>query len=330
MIAFRNSVCLAVAVSFLFWTGPSLAAPPAAPVKLEPRKKAEPGKFLRIKRDAKGNPVALETATVRYVPSEGDSGAVVDLIGVVHIGEQGYYEALNKQFEQYDALLYELVAPEGTRVPKGSKREKSNPVALLQDLMKTVLDLESQMEHIDYTRKNFVHADLSPEKMAEAIRERGDDAFTLTFSIVADLMRQQNLAEMKRQKGPADRKEGKKIEDELDLLTLLLDPNAPVKLKRLLAEQFEVAGGDPGLGPTLNTILVADRNKAAMQVFQKELARGKKKIGIFYGAAHMPDFEKRLREEFGLKKESEAWLTAWDLRQRRGGGLEQLFKMLDR
>ena len=46
---------------------------------------------------------------------------VVDLIGAVHVGEKAYYEALNKQFEDYDAVLYELVAPEGTRVPKGAK-----------------------------------------------------------------------------------------------------------------------------------------------------------------------------------------------------------------
>ena len=49
------------------------------------------------------------------------SGFVVDLIGAVHVGEKSYYEALDKQFEDYDAVLYELVAPEGTRVPKGSK-----------------------------------------------------------------------------------------------------------------------------------------------------------------------------------------------------------------
>ena len=68
------------------------------------------------------------------------------------------------------------------------------------------------------------------------------------------------------------------------------------------------------LGPTITRILVADRNQAALKVFQKELAQGKKKIGILYGAAHMPDFEKRLREDFGLKRAGEQWLTAWDLR----------------
>ena len=37
----------------------------------------------------------------------------IDLIGAVHIGEKAYYDKLNKEFEQYDVLLYELVAPEG-------------------------------------------------------------------------------------------------------------------------------------------------------------------------------------------------------------------------
>jgi hypothetical protein len=50
-----------------------------------------------------------------------------------------------------------------------------------------------------------------------------------------------------------------------------------------------------------------------MKVFQKELAKGKKKIAIFYGAGHMPDFEKRLRLDFGMEKKSVQWLEAWDL-----------------
>ena len=37
----------------------------------------------------------------------------VDLIGAVHIGDVAYYAAAQRRFEQYDALLYELVAPKG-------------------------------------------------------------------------------------------------------------------------------------------------------------------------------------------------------------------------
>jgi len=37
-------------------------------------------------------------------------------------------------------------------------------------------------------------------------------------------------------------------------------------------------------------------------VLQKEIAAGKKKIAIFYGAGHMPDFLKKLHDEFGLAR----------------------------
>ena len=38
------------------------------------------------------------------------------------------------------------------------------------------------------------------------------------------------------------------------------------------------------------------------------------KIAIFYGAGHMPDIEKRLIADFGMKHDGERWLEAWNLR----------------
>ena len=75
--------------------------------------------FIRIQRNENRDPVALQTAIAKYVPAGGEKGAEIDLVAVVHIGEQAYYERLNKEFEKYDALLYELVAPEGNKPPKG-------------------------------------------------------------------------------------------------------------------------------------------------------------------------------------------------------------------
>jgi hypothetical protein len=301
---------------------PLLGDDPAPQKKLEARK-TTPGKFIRLKRDAKGGPLALETAIVRYKPASGEGDLVVDLIGVVHVADRPYYQKLNESFEQYDALLYELVAPQGTKIPKGGKREGGNPLALIQGLMKNVLDLDSQLEHIDYTQKNFVHADLSPEQMAEAMRKRGDTPLTVILSAAADMLRQQNLQEQKKQAAPAQE------EPEFDPLALLLDPDRAVKLKRMMAQQFEeLESPEGGFGNTINTILVADRNKAALKVFQTELAKGKKKIGIFYGAAHMPDFEKRLQEEFGLKRVSEQWLTAWNLKPKKNAVNDLLQRLL--
>jgi hypothetical protein len=314
-----------LAVMFLTYGAPLLAEPPA--VENKPGlKKPAPSKFIRLQRNDQDEPAALETATVRYVPASGEGNLVVDLVSVVHVADGDYYEKLNKQLDQYDVVLYELVAAPGTRVPKGGKRKIDNPIALLQMITKSLLQLESQTEQIDYTRKHFVHADLSPAQMAEAIRKRGDDGVTLALSFAADMLRQQNLRDMHKPKGAA------KQHEDIDILSLLSDPDGPVKLKRLLAEQLEnLASPEGSLGTTVHTILVSDRNEAALKVFQKELAKGKKKIAIFYGAAHMPDFEKRLREDFGLKRDREQWLTAWDLRASKKGGARILdfLKLLD-
>jgi len=302
-------------LQFLF--APTSQAQSPQPTKKPTVQKATPTQFIRLQRDEKKQPVALETAIVRYVPVGGKGDLEVDLVGAVHIGDKDYYKRLNKQFQQYDVVLYELVAQPGTVIPKGG-RKKDDPLSLIMQVVKMVLDLELQTERIDYTKKNFVHADLSPEQMAEAIQKRGDDPVTLILGFTADMLRQMNAREQAEKnqpptKGtpPAANASGS---EDLDIFSLILDQDGPKKLKRMLAEQLaNIESPTSGLGPTLNNILIADRNEAAMKVFQKELAQGKKKIAIFYGAGHMADFEKRLRLDFGLEKKNVQWLEAWDL-----------------
>ena len=226
-------------------------------------------------------------------------GVEIDLVAVVHIGEKAYYERLNKEFEKYDAVLYELVAPEGNKPPKGGEKKSDNPVAMLQQGMKLFLRLEHQLEVVDYQKANFIHADLSPEGMKKAMKERGDDQTTIVLGVIADFLRKKNL--------DADKPEPQAPDISL---SDLLNPN---KFKRMMAQQFEDAGGDVSLGGTINRLLVEDRNKACIKVLQQQLTAGKKKIAIFYGAAHMPDFDKRLKEDFGMKRTESEWITAWNL-----------------
>src|SRR6266481_9768091 len=288
-------------LQFLF--APALQAQSPQPTKKPTVQKATPTQFIRLQRDDKKEPVALETALVRYVPVGGKGDLEVDMVGAVHIGDKEYYKKLNKQFQQYDVVLYELVAQPGTIIPKGG-RKKDDPLSLIMQVVKMVLDLELQTERIAYTEKNFVHADLSPEQMAEAIQKRGDDGMTLILGFAADLLRQENLRELQAKQQPKPPVANAPGSEDLDIFSLLLDPDGPVKLKRMLAEQLQNLEGAAGLGQTLNNILISDRNEAALKVFQKELAKGKKKIAIFYGAGHMPDFEKRLRLDFGLERKS--------------------------
>ena len=263
------------------------------------------GSYIRLVRNSEGEPSALETATVRFVSDR--SGLIVDLIGVVHVGDKKYYQSFNQSFKQYDVLLYELVAPEGTRVPKGGRSTSANPIAMLHGIAQSMLGLSSQLDHVDYTPDNFVHADMSPEDMANALKKRGQTPMSFGLRALADLMDQATKrAEEMEARGES--------EDAVDFLSMLTDKNAGTKMKLQMAEQFgEMNSPDSALGATINQLIVKDRNSAAMKVFQRELAAGHKKIGIFYGAAHMPDFEKRLVDDFGLRREITNWQPAWDL-----------------
>lgn len=269
----------------------------------------EKTQFLRVVKDRNGEPISMQTAITRYRPKQG--ALVVDLIGAVHVGEADYYEQLNRQFEVYDVVLYELVAPAGTRVPAGGRRARApqgplDLVAWMQSQTKSSLGLESQLEKINYQKSNLLHADMSPADISKKMAERGDSALTIGLSAMSEILRQQNMATQS-----ADNQDMMNEFANEGIFELL---NNPLKLKRMMASQFADSGVmEKGLGQTLNQLLITDRNEAAVKVLQKEIAAGTKKIAIFYGAAHMPDFEEQLTADFGLNKSKQVWVDAWDL-----------------
>jgi hypothetical protein len=259
------------------------------------------GKYLRMVRDAQGDPTALESAIVRFSPPEaGPAGPTVDLVSAVHVADGAYYEKLNELFADYDAVLYELVAPQGTRVPRGGPQGSTNPVTGLQTGMTRLLELEFQLAEIDYQRDNMVHADMSPEQFRESMQRRGETVTTM-------FMRMLGYAMARQSQDAANNTDAK-------LLMALLDPDRANALKSVMAEQFEDMDGMLGFfdGPDGSTI-ITERNRVAMNVLREQIDAGKKKIAIFYGAGHMPNFERRLEDELGMERGDARWLTAWDL-----------------
>jgi hypothetical protein len=261
--------------------------------------------YIRVTRDDHGNPLALETSVVRLVPQGNEHpGLAVDLISAVHVADKGYYEALNKRFADYDVVLYELVAPEGTVVPKGGLERNRNALSAVQNAMKDLLALEYQLSGVDYTAKNFVHADFSPDEFSKSMEAKGESFWTIFFRLMAAGMVQQASNPEKA--------------NELDLLMAMFDSDRALKLKRIMADQFS----DMGLivtafnGPEGST-LITERNKAALKVLAKEIEAGKKKIAIFYGGGHMPDMEPRAIADFHLKRDNQQWLEAWNLRDKK-------------
>lgn len=285
----------------------ALASAVASAASKEPAAAGSKTTFLRLARDDKDQPVSMETAIVRYkAQSPENKDVTIDLIGAVHIGEKSYYDKLNHEFEQYEALLYELVAPEGTRVPKGGGTGSGHPVALLQNGMKDMLELEHQLEYIDYHKDNFVHADMSPEAFSKSMEDRGESIWTMMFRMMGQQIAQQSKNTSRS--------------SEMDLLMALFDKNRALTLKRVMAEQFEdMDGAMASLEGPGGSTLITERNKVALKVLAEQIAAGKKRIGIFYGAGHMPDMEKRLVADLGAQRDAERWLVAWDLRSKDKG-----------
>jgi len=277
----------------------------------DPSDKKEPeqnkkSRFIRVVFDETDRPTVLQTATKRYVSSdEQNAGVVVDLIGAVHVGDLSYYERLNKDFTTYDALLYELIAPDGA---KPTNRESGNRSVLsgLQNTMKDVLQLEFQLDKIDYTPENFVHADMSPEQFVKTMRTRGETPMTMFLRLFKASAAQQR-------ERPAPQVSA------IQLLGALLDPeNGALFLKRIVAAELseadtflEAVNGEQG------STIITERNKVALDVLREQMEMGKKRVGIFYGSGHMRDFEERLIADFGLKLDSVRWYDAWDLKDKK-------------
>ena len=258
--------------------------------------------FVRLKRDENGKPATLQVAVVRHVPRDKDkdhSLEYVDLISAVYICEHDYYKLINFLFTRYDAVLYELVAPQGTRIPRGGN-EKKGIISGAQSWMRDVLGMGMQLEDVDYTLPHLVHADLSPSEFSERMDERNES--------VIGMIGKAGLAGMGR------RNTTRILLSEMRLLRNLMSGNRDLALKIFMAEQMvqSIKLGDAVEGKKGST-LVAERNKKALQVLRREIDAGKKKLAIFYGAAHMPDMSKRLMSEFDLVPASTVWLDAWKL-----------------
>jgi hypothetical protein len=258
--------------------------------------------FMRVtKPEGKKLPVSYDTAIAKFVDEKND--VQVDLVGAVHVGDNEYYAELNDIFKRYDAVLYELVAEEGTKPNiQTGKNESQSALSSLQSGMGSALALDFQLAHVDYSAKNTVHADLNPLEFAQRVSDRGD--------LIQILYRAMILG-VKKSGGEAQ-KEELKMQGRVMGAFFASDP--ALSLKRVLVvemmnqldEGIWVISGD-------GSAIITDRNAAALKVLNRELKNGKKKIAIFYGAAHLPELAKSLEKEFNMKYVGTDWVVAWDL-----------------
>lgn len=292
--------------TFLAALSALLAAVPAQQPDDAPDK--TPSDFVRFVEAGDGG--RLDTAVTRY--RKGD--VEVTFFAAVHIADAACYAALNDRFTACDALLYELVAAPDARPGKGEREGGFNPVSLLQRGLKTSLELAFQLDEIDYQAANFVHADMTPQEFAQSMSERGESMLSMMFDMMQQTARQQRERAAAAEDGAAGEDGGADAAKPFDVVGAFRSGEGRHLLRMTFGKQLEqvetmMAGGK-------GSTLLEGRNEKCLEVLQRELAAGRKRLGVYYGAAHFPHMERRLVEDFGFAKVGHEWLTAWDCRKR--------------
>lgn len=283
----------------------------------EPEKKVKEAEektdFIRVTEDEKS--VRLQTSVTRY---EKD-GVHVDLIGAVHVADKQYFTDLNTLFTKSEVLLFEMIG--GEKIKPGAALEdiaeegdgekdnlQFNLLGAMYNQMQKRLELAGQKELVDYSRQNFLHADLTAKEFTALQDKKGESILSFAFK---NAQKQQQA--MKEQE-----KAGKKIKQPstIQMLRALLTGNADLLKYNLV---HNLGNGDDQIAAFAgDSVIIGDRNIKCLEVMNAQIDAGKKNIGIFYGAAHFPDMEDRmLKADF--KKTNQYWMTAWNIDRKKAG-----------
>jgi hypothetical protein len=266
--------------------------------------------LLRITTDPQSKVMHLEVPILHYRKGVRYNDPIgVDFVGAVHLGERSYYEDLNQRFKTYDAVLFELVS-DGQNLPTMGEARQDSILGTIQRTLCNLLGLRFQLDEINYKANNFIHADLSPQELSDAMAARGESLPQLLMKLMR-LSTDPELEKKLEEKGYTTNS----LEGVNPLLILLRGPTTEerTKIRRFMAQGLigsdsvmKLLEGEKGFS------LITDRNIEVMSVLNKETAGGKRKLAIFYGVGHLADLDKRLRDQ-GYRLGEVEWVVAWDM-----------------
>ena len=173
----------------------------------------------------------------------------------------------------------------------------------LQGRLAAALGLVHQSDGVDYGRKGWQPSDMAIDEVRRAVAARGGD-----FSKAEDMLAGRGLT-------------GVMVRLFLGLLSAMdafTNGDARLAVKATLVNKLGSGPAEPEPDGVLDeaTIgaIIADRNQVVMEDLDLLCAACPElpSIAIFYGAGHMPDFERRLAER-GFRPGRMRWLRAVDV-----------------
>jgi len=300
--------CLLPILGFLFAATFSRAEAPVPDKLEEPSTAAVAGRpdYVRIAEDEKSRRLEVKVAAFTLPDGRG-----VDLFGVVHLGDPAYYRDVNQRLEGYDAVLFELIgnpsALQKPALPSGDDVPPAGPHPLrgFQKGIGNLFKLTFQLEEVDYTKANFVHADATAGEFARMQSERGESMMKLL------------LKSLQMSSDPALQEKFKEANNIglADLVMLYYSDKSMQRIKlvfaRLLADSEEFLESKM---LEENNAIIKGRNEVALKKLKEVLGDpAKKRVAVFYGAGHMPSMERELVGHWGARLAGESWLAAWTM-----------------
>ena len=176
--------------------------------------------------------------------------------------------------------------------------ERKGLLSKTQVGMTHLLDLSFQLDEIRYDAANFVHADLSTRELRESMEERGESLYVYFWRIFFATLDEYA-------KDPLGLRD-------VELLSGMLSAGQDDTFKTMMAyEMTNLDAVQNMLGDDSDNAVIGARNQRAIDVLEREIGSGAKRIGIFYGVAHMPDLEERLLDQLDLTYDGTEWVDAW-------------------
>lgn len=209
----------------------------------------------------------------------------IELVGAMHAAESSYYQSLQKRLSRADLVLYELVVDEEDANVDQAAMQRAEDKSAFSRLASS-LGLISQNRGIDVNKKNFRRCDMTYQQMIVRLQEEA-------------------------QQGNSEGKSAHAAKNEFAKLGRVLSGGSWMingvvglvgmnhslreRVRFMLVAAWQESDDDAALHPRLQQLILEDRNEFAMNELAKVLRREKhQRIAIFYGAAHLPDMEKRL------------------------------------
>lgn len=252
-----------------------------------------PKSFLQIRAHGE-NESSLDIATLLY--EEPSTGRRIYLVGAVHIANEQFFRDLQSILDSMDLVLWEGVG--GSEKPSREAVERFDVLFKAQQLLKNLLNLDFQLEKMQYKRGFWKNCDVSANVLQAELKRRNLEIIP-NEKIVQGLL------------GAVFRV--------IDPAKLPRDENTAREYRALVAP-FLAEMSDPEsmfakIGASgLKDVILDYRNRFVMDELKKVLAvPGPSRIAIFYGAGHFPGMDKILREELKLRFRATHWVPAWKL-----------------